>query len=1179
MDEVLALRDAVGADLVHLFDAEIVGGIAYLGNAFAVSSGTSVIFAHETAHNFGVNHARGGSRLLPYQHAFGDVSFGLGCGQTITTNGGCADGVVARVLPYYSSPALWDPRHGRPLGVSRFQPARVLNGSADAALTINRSRHMVANFRPSRIDAEVVAPLSSRSGARRPHSTSPTLRLAPKNGHGVTSTLAHADTGDPDALVEIPDANLRRAVERELSKTPGDPITRRDMASVFRVKVGDPDEHGTGVRDLSGIEYAVNLRTLFARLGSISDLSPLEGLRHLRDLVLDRNYISDITPLAGLELLQLVLGSNYISDLDPLAGHESLVRLSLGDNQISDLSALSNLSSLEVLGLTYNKVHDLAPLSGLDSLRELWLGGNRISRLGPLAALDSLTYLQLGNNNIADLAPLVANPGLGDGDHVEVIYNPLSVQSMNVYIPALLERGVEVIVPSGPDPDEEEWAAADPNLYEAVQQAVERRYHTTVGAPVTVPDLAKLTAIGAEDRGIVNLAGLESATSLTYLDLSGNSIGDLSPLARLDDLRHLHLNGNDISDISTIGGLSSLKYLSLSDNNLESVAPLAELDDLTWLTLDGNTIHQLPVLSPYLLWYLHAVDNSIADIAPLANLIFLRELRLSGNGIASVEPLAGMSYLEFLHLNDNQVADISPLNVESLVELHMKNNAVQDLSRLRDAAKLAMVDVRGNPLAEDALAELDALRERGVTVLAGETAPYFPAAGDGRQGFVRVVNQSEVDGHVLIEAVDDAGVRAGPVRLAVGARGAMHFNSADLQYGNAAKDMAGVGAPTAGDWRLAVTSALDVEVLSYIRTEDGFVTAMHDATAQAQVPFFNPGSNERQRSILRVVNTEASPAMWTSGGYDDRGKWHPMVDSVLVRPGRALSLTAQALEEAHGLGDGRGKWRLRARGFPWLTMSLLESPTGHLSNLSTAPSNGTPLAQGGTLHRLPLFPAARGSRQGFARVINRSYSSGEVAIEAVDDAGARYGPVRLTLAPRQTVHFSAADLEAGNAAKGLDGGLGVGIGDWRLEVASELELMVLAYARTADGFVTSLHDLAPVAADGSRRVVFFNPGSNERQVSKLRLINNSDRATDVAIAGIDDAGQRSGAVALRVPARQALYFTAAELEAGGERVEGSLGDGDGKWRLRVAADAPLAVMSLLESPTGHLANVSTAPAR
>jgi len=137
---------------------------------------------------------------------------------------------------------------------------------------------------------------------------------------------------------------------------------------------------------------------------------------------------------------------------------------------------------------------------------------------------------------------------------------------------------------------------------------------------------------------------------------------------------------------------------------------------------------------------------------------------------------------------------------------------------------------------------------------------------------------------------------------------------------------------------------------------------------------------------------------------------------------------------------------------------------------------------------------------------------------------------------------------------------------------------LLSYARTADGFLTSLHDLAPVADDGSHRVVFFNPGSNTRQVSKLRLINDGSRGASATIVGIDDGGADSATVELAVPAGSALTFASAELEAGGGGLAGRLGDGHGKWRLRVSSDEPISVMSLLETPSGHLTNLSTGTA-
>ena len=895
------------------------------------------------------------------------------------------------------------------------------------------------------------------------------------------------------------------------------------------------------IADVSPLVGLTSLTYLALGYNEVADVSPLADMTALTTLELFGNRIADVSPLVGLtSLTYLRLGDNGIADLSPLAGMTALTEIYLGHNAIVDVEPLSGLTALAVLDLSGNEVTDVGPLSALTSVETLWLRGNVVRDVSPLSGLGRLTTLDLAYNAIADVGPLVENTGLGNGDFVGLEGNWLSARSREAHIPTLLQRGVEL--------EFSEFAELPELRDAALRRAGERG-----GAYAFRFDgLGSLAGLDASDRGVEDLTGLEGAADLQMLLLDRNKITDISPLV----------------------GLARLRVLTLTHNGIHDWSPLAGMNSLAFLALDGNALGEIPPV-PLGLRYLYLADNALSGIGALGDMWDLVELDVSGNAITSLEPLAGQGQLRYLHVHDNQVTDISPLNFEPLREFHMANNAVRDISPLLDGEALLMADVRGNPLADDALPVLDTLLERRVTVLAGETVPYFPAAGEGRQGFVRIVNHSDEAGHAFIEAVDDAGVRAGPVRLELGARQAVHFNSADLEYGSSPKGLAGIGTPTDGDWRLSVISALDVEVLSYIRTDDGFVTAMHDVAADAMAPFFNPGSNRNQRSILRVVNTEAEPAKWTTGGYDDRGNWHPMTGSLLVRPQHALTLTAQALEDAHGLGDGSGKWRLRVRGFPWFAMSLLESPTGHITNLSTAPAHTTPLEDGATMHRLPLFPAAGGARQGFARVINRSYTSGEVTIWAVDDAGTRSGPVRVAMRPRRVVHFNSADLEDGNPAKGLEGSVGVGEGDWRLEITSELDLMALAYARTADGFLTSLHDLAPMAEDGSHRVVFFNPGSNTRQVSKLRLINDGDRAARVTITGIDDQGNGSGRVSRTVPAGSALTFTAAELEAGSERVAGSLGDGEGKWRLRVVSDAPIAVMSLLETPSGHVTNLST----
>ena len=136
-----------------------------------------------------------------------------------------------------------------------------------------------------------------------------------------------------------------------------------------------------------------------------------------------------------------------------------------------------------------------------------------------------------------------------------------------------------------------------------------------------------------------------------------------------------------------------------------------------------------------------------------------------------------------------------------------------------------------------------------------------------------------------------------------------------------------------------------------------------------------------------------------------------------------------------------------------------------------------------------------------------------------------------------------------------------------------------AYARSADGFLTSLVEAAPRDAEGAARVFFLNPGSNRNQRGLLRLVNDGGEAAAVVVSGVDDAGVAGGEVRLTVPAGEARTLTAALLEAGGEDVDGALGDGAGKWRLTVTSDNPVTVMSLLESATGHLANLSAGGGR
>ena len=452
-------------------------------------------------------------------------------------------------------------------------------------------------------------------------------------------------------------------------------------------------------------------------------------------------------------------------------------------------------------------------------------------------------------------------------------------------------------------------------------------------------------------------------------------------------------------------------------------------------------------------------------------------------------------------------------------------------------------------------------------------------------------NHSAGAGQVRIVGFDDSGRRTGPVLLELAAGGVAQFDAADFQAGNPSAGLdTGVGAPAHGDWWLALTSELDVEVYAYVRGADGFLTSMHDVAPEngglRRIAFFNPGGNTRQQSRLRLINPGDAPVDATIRGVDDHGRHAGPLRTTV--PGRAAAtFTAQDLEAgaeslAGALGDGAGKWRLTiATSGRLYALSLLANPTGHIANLSTAPpADGADSA----IHHVPFFPAAARSNQGFVRVVNRG-ATGAVRIIAFDETGTARPPVTLAIGAGRTAHFNSKDLENGNEAKELSGGVGAGVGDWRLELravpASEdaatgaPQLQVLAYIRSSDGFIASMHDVAPVAGVARRVPAFDLAGGGPERL--LRLVNLGAAPATAVVSGFAGAGGviRDRRVVFTVPAEGARTVSATALAQGGDDLVGTLDTVDGNWALAVTANQPIVAMGLMRRAGGALTNLST----
>ena len=120
--------------------------------------------------------------------------------------------------------------------------------------------------------------------------------------------------------VDIPDSNLRAAIESIFGKAAGDPITAAEMGTLTFFSASNAN-----INVLTGLEYATNLTYLFLWNNAISDLTSLGGLTSLQFLDLQGNSVSDLSPVMGLtNLIFLGLRDNSVSELSSLVANTGL---------------------------------------------------------------------------------------------------------------------------------------------------------------------------------------------------------------------------------------------------------------------------------------------------------------------------------------------------------------------------------------------------------------------------------------------------------------------------------------------------------------------------------------------------------------------------------------------------------------------------------------------------------------------------------------------------------------------------------------------------------------------------------------------------------------------------------------------------------------------------------------
>ena len=205
-----------------------------------------------------------------------------------------------------------------------------------------------------------------------------------------------------------------------------------------------------------------------------------------------------------------------------------------------------------------------------------------------------------------------------------------------------------------------------------------------------IGSLPKLERLTLSNCALSTAAGLETATGITYLDLSHNTIRDLSPLKNMANLQDVYMQNNALNDLTVLGTMKSLKQLDVSFNLLSSLNPIYNCTSLLSLNASNNVITNLVGIEKLTaLEYFNIAKNTLQEAAPIAGCTNLKTLNLSENAISDLSAFSSLSALESFDFSRNSVTELPEFSDEcKLITIDGSHNQIESLENLEGLQNL-----------------------------------------------------------------------------------------------------------------------------------------------------------------------------------------------------------------------------------------------------------------------------------------------------------------------------------------------------------------------------------------------------------------------------------------------------------------------------------------------------------
>ncbi len=554
----------------------------------------------------------------------------------------------------------------------------------------------------------------------------------------------------PSKTISIPDPHLAAAVRREIGT-----ITTHAMLNLSFLNASNAN-----IQDLTGIEYAYNLRSLSlageyiegegnVNSNTVSDLSPLSGLTQLTSLSLGNSNISDISALSELKNMSwLDLYSNNISDISALAGLTNLNTLYLDSNNISDISALAGLTNLNTLYLDSNNISDISALAGLTNLTRLNLDSNNISDISVISELKNMSWLDLGINNISDISALselenmttlsLDSNNISDISVISELKNmtTLSLWGNNISDISALAGSTNLTTLSlwnnnisdisalvGLNLVGTEWNKTglsldyNPLSYTAIYEHIPTMQSKGIEISFSPRTPTTVEIISGENQQVLTNAKLPLPFVVEVRDQNKITFAEVPVTFTIIE------GDGKLSETSTTTDAKgrTQTYLTFGENIGETTVKVAAAQIKEPVTFTATAIPlDLPVTMPN--QNLHAkiaetLGKSVNGQITVADLLTLTKLDANNANINDLTGLEHASNLTTLHLNNNSITDAKQiLGLTQLRLVSLDNNRLSDVTALGQLTALDTLSLRDNDVNDiSGLTQLPQLQTLNLT--------------------------------------------------------------------------------------------------------------------------------------------------------------------------------------------------------------------------------------------------------------------------------------------------------------------------------------------------------------------------------------------------------------------------------------------------------------------------------